>query len=168
MTDLFNSIFTPGPTPTLLVATNVSFACLQLLLAVLFIVTYSIHFFILSALCGSLWWAINWFVAELAAAKQKEDEAERLRNVRRGKERQVSPVEGSETEGETAVRGGREGSKEASKEVGKEVGKEVVGKDAEPLAVPQADTIRKRRSIAGEMSTEDEWEKVDDEAGKDR
>ncbi|KAH0542957.1 hypothetical protein FGG08_002726 [Glutinoglossum americanum] len=155
LTDLFNSIFTPGPTPTLLVATNVSFACLQFVLAVLFIATYSIHFFILSTLCGGLWWAINWFVAELAAAKQKEDEAERLRSLRKGKERQVSPVEGSETEGETAAKGGQEGGKEAIKEV-------------QPLAVPPADTMRKRRSLAGEMSTEDEWEKVDEEAGKDR
>jgi len=159
LTDLFNSIFTPGPTHTLLVATNASFACLQLLLAVLFIATYSIHFVILSVLCGGLWWAINWFVSELAAAKQKEEEAERLRSVRRGKERQISPVEGSETEGETAVRAGREGGKEVAREVSREV---------EPLAVSSVETIRKRRSLAGEMSTEDEWEKVEEEAGKDR
>ncbi|KAI9781185.1 MAG: hypothetical protein M1839_006293 [Geoglossum umbratile] len=159
LTDLFNSIFTPGPTHTLLVATNASFACLQLLLAVLFIATYSIHFIILSGLCGGLWWAINWFVAELAAAKQKEEEAERLRNVRKGKERQISPAEGSETEGETVARAGREGAREAAKAVSKEL---------EPLAVPPAETIRKRRSLAGEMSTEDEWEKVEEEAAKDR
>ncbi|KAI9770912.1 MAG: hypothetical protein M1840_002616 [Geoglossum simile] len=159
LTDLFNSIFTPGPTHTLLVATNASFACLQLLLAVLFVATYSIHFVILSVLCGGLWWAINWFVSELAAAKKKEEEAERLRNVRKGKERQISPVEGSETEGEIVVGAGREGSKAVA---------DTISKEAEPLAAQSAEAIRKRRSLAGEMSTEDEWEKVEEEAGKDR
>ena len=34
--DLWESIFTPGPTPTLLIATNASFAALQLLFFALF------------------------------------------------------------------------------------------------------------------------------------
>ena len=53
--DLWESIFTPGPTPTLLIATNASFAALQLLFFALFIGTYSIHFVILSFLTGGLW-----------------------------------------------------------------------------------------------------------------
>ncbi|PHH59475.1 hypothetical protein CDD81_3165 [Ophiocordyceps australis] len=68
LTNLFNSIFVPGPTPTLLRAANTTFAALQLVLAVLLVVTRSVHFIILSVLCAALWRAINWFAAELAAA----------------------------------------------------------------------------------------------------
>jgi hypothetical protein len=81
---LWESIFTPGPTPTLLVATNASFAALQLLLFVMLLATYSIHFVILSVLCGGLWWSINWFAAEIRAAQAKEEEAKRIREARRG------------------------------------------------------------------------------------
>ncbi|RKF79592.1 V-type ATPase assembly factor PKR1 [Golovinomyces cichoracearum] len=65
LNDLFQSIFTPGPTHTLLIATNVTFACLQVLLLLLLIATYSIHFVILSILSAGLWVAINWFANEL-------------------------------------------------------------------------------------------------------
>lgn len=81
--NLWESIFTPGPTPTLLVATNASFAALQVLLFAMLVATYSIHFFILSFLCGGLWWAINWFAAEIRAAQAKEEEAKRIREARR-------------------------------------------------------------------------------------
>ncbi|RMZ70182.1 Endoplasmic reticulum Pkr1 [Pyrenophora seminiperda CCB06] len=85
---LWESIFTAGPTPTLLVATNASFAALQLLLLVMLVATYSIHFVILSLLCGGLWWSINWFAAEIKAAQAKEEEAKRIREARRsGKDR---------------------------------------------------------------------------------
>ncbi|EDU49314.1 Pkr1 domain containing protein [Pyrenophora tritici-repentis] len=85
---LWESIFTAGPTPTLLVATNASFAALQVLLFVMLVVTYSIHFVILSVLCGGLWWSINWFAAEIKAAQAKEEEAKRIREARRsGKDR---------------------------------------------------------------------------------
>jgi hypothetical protein len=40
---LWESIFTAGPTPTLLVATNASFAALQVLLFAMLLATYSIH-----------------------------------------------------------------------------------------------------------------------------
>lgn len=82
MTKLWEAVFTPGPTPTLLLATNITFGCLQLLLAGLLAATYSIHFVILSILCGGLWWAINWFAYELQQAQQKEAEAERIRKSR--------------------------------------------------------------------------------------
>ncbi|KAF2033250.1 Pkr1-domain-containing protein [Setomelanomma holmii] len=85
--NLWLSIFTPGPTPTLLVATNASFAALQLLLFAMLLATYSIHFIILSFLCGGLWWAINWFAAEIRAAQAKEEEAKRIREARRGKDK---------------------------------------------------------------------------------
>jgi ER protein Pkr1 len=80
--DLWGSIFTPGPTPTLVVATNVTFAVLQAVLAALLLLTHSIHLAVLSALCGGLWWGINWFVAELQKAEKAEEEARRLRKRR--------------------------------------------------------------------------------------
>jgi len=86
--ELWESIFTAGPTPTLLVATNASFAALQVLLLVMLVATSSIHFVILSLLCGGLWWSINWFAAEIKAAQAKEEEAKRIREARRsGKDR---------------------------------------------------------------------------------
>lgn len=76
--DLWSSIFTEGATPTLLVATNATFAALQLLFFVLLVVTYSIHFVILSILSGALWWSINWFVAELKSVREKEEKEKKL------------------------------------------------------------------------------------------
>jgi hypothetical protein len=95
--NLWLSIFTPGPTPTLLVATNASFAALQLLLFALLIATYSVHFVILSSLCAGLWWAINWFAAEIRAAQAAEEEAKRIREARREKEKGKAGT-GSEVE----------------------------------------------------------------------
>jgi hypothetical protein len=82
--NLWGSIFTPGPTPTLLVATNVTFGALQLVLGILLATTRSIHFIVLSTLCAGLWWAINWFAAELQKAEKAEQEAGRLRKRRTG------------------------------------------------------------------------------------
>lgn len=78
-TSLLNSIFTPGPTPVLLLATNISFGGLQLVLALLLVFTRSVHFAILSLLSGGLWWAINWFAAELRAVEGVEREAKAIR-----------------------------------------------------------------------------------------
>lgn len=94
---LWESVFTPGPTPTLLVATNATFAALQLLLFALLLATYSIHFVILSGLTAGLWWAINWFAGEIRAAQAKEEEAKRIREARREKEKGKGGV-GSEGE----------------------------------------------------------------------
>ena len=97
LTDLWESIFTPGPTPTLLIATNAAFGALQLLLLTLLLTTYSIHFFILSTICGGLWWAINWFATELQAAKAQE-----AADAAKAGNRQTSPdPTGSDTETET-------------------------------------------------------------------
>ncbi|KAI4719204.1 Pkr1-domain-containing protein [Aureobasidium sp. EXF-10727] len=112
ITNLWEAVFTPGPTPTLLLATNITFAALQLVLGGLLAATYSIHFFILSVLCGGLWWAINWFAHELQQAQQKEAEAERIRKSRSGgstpKKSSSQPGdmaddEATETEVETAA-----------------------------------------------------------------
>ncbi|KAF2092797.1 Pkr1-domain-containing protein [Rhizodiscina lignyota] len=77
MKSLWDSVFTPGPTPPLLLATNASFAALQAVLFALLIATYSVHFVVLGILCGALWWAINWFVAELRAAEELKRRNER-------------------------------------------------------------------------------------------
>ncbi|KAF1818749.1 Pkr1-domain-containing protein [Dissoconium aciculare CBS 342.82] len=108
---LWSSIFTPGPTPTLLLATNLTFASLQLLLFALLLATYSIHFLILSGLCGGLWASINWFARELIAAEAKEKEAKRLRQrekerrdeARGGQEEADDEGEETETEGDGAT-----------------------------------------------------------------
>lgn len=88
--DLWESIFTPGPTPTLLIATNASFAALQLLFFALFIGTYSIHFVILSFLTGGLWYGINWFANEIRIAQKAEEEAKRIRAERRGSQKDAA------------------------------------------------------------------------------
>ena len=140
LTDLFQSIFTPGPTSTLLVATNVSFAFLQLVLLLLLIATYSIHFLILSFLSAGLWWAINWFVTELKAAQAVEDEK---------KKRMEEMQEDSETEVETVIDAG--GSTAGSMEV---------------EVLEQKGKLRDRKGgregsrSEAEASTEDEWERV--------
>lgn len=104
---LWQSIFTPGPTPTLLVATNATFAALQLLLFALLLATYSVHFVILSGLSAGLWWAINWFAGEMRAAQAKEEEAKRIREARREKEKGKagtgSEVEAMDTGDDTEV-----------------------------------------------------------------
>jgi hypothetical protein len=141
ITELFQSIFTPGPTPSLLVATNVAFACLQTVLVLLLIATYSIHFLILSFLSAGLWWAINWFVAELNAAQAAEDEKKRLLD-------ETGPGEDTETEAETVIDAGDAGTGSGSKEV------EVVARAGE---------LKDRGKSGGsksEISTEDEWERV--------
>jgi hypothetical protein len=141
ITDLFQSIFTPGPTSTLLVATNGAFACLQVVLGLLLIATYSIHFVILSFLCAGLWWAINWFVSELKSFQALEEEKKR---------RQQEQEDDSETEAETVIDTGDTGF--GSKEV------EVVEQKGE---------MKDRGGTKSEISTEDEWEKVS-ESEKDK
>ena len=100
---LWQSIFTPGPTPTLLVATNVTFAALQVVLASLLYATHSIHFLILSVLCGGLWAAINWFARELKAHQQEEEEKKRRTLAARPPPPRAPSSDDSETEVEAAT-----------------------------------------------------------------
>ncbi|KAI1749389.1 ER protein Pkr1-domain-containing protein [Xylaria castorea] len=140
---LWESIFTPGPTPSLLIATNVTFAALQLVLFALLIATYSVHFVALSLLSGGLWWAINWFATELNAAKARE-EADRARS-------EQNPARGtddSETEVETII--SKNNTKTGSTEV------EPV-EQAGDLKLRAPESSFEAKSTA---STEDEWEKV--------
>ncbi|KAK9479494.1 ER protein Pkr1-domain-containing protein [Lipomyces japonicus] len=83
--DLWDSIFTPGTTPTLVRATHYSFAALLVTLASLTIATFNKHFLILTFIAGCLWGTLTWFISELE--KVKEQLA-----------KQNAPVEGSEEE----------------------------------------------------------------------
>jgi hypothetical protein len=147
ITDLFQSIFTPGPTHTLLVATNVTFACLQIVLLLLLIGTYSIHFVILSFLSAGLWWAINWFATELKVAEQLEEEKKK-------RAQEAGSGDDTETEVETVIDT-----------------KAVVSGSKEVEILPQEGEIKDRRSLGAksETSTEDEWERVsENENEKDK
>lgn len=143
-TDLAMSIFTPGPTPTLLVATNATFAALQVVLALLLVATYSVHFVVLSFLSAGLWWSINWFAAEVRAGQAAEEE-----RLRKEKEEQGGG-EDTETEAETVIEStGPEGSKEV----------EVVEKRGELKDRREGSGVS-RSGSKSEVSTEDEWERV--------
>jgi hypothetical protein len=157
--DLWESIFTPGPTPTLLIATNVTFAALQLVLAGLLFATYSLHFVVLSVLCGGLWAAINWFARELQVHQIQEEEKER-----RAQAAAHQPVtsEDSETEveGAAASTASLRGKQPPPAKVA------VVATEAEPVEMHGE---LKHRVVSEEalsqgtkssVSTEDEWEKV--------
>jgi hypothetical protein len=184
---LWESIFTPGATPTLLVATNASFAALQLLFFALLLATYSIHFIILSFLCGGLWWSINWFAAEIRAAQAKEEEAKRIREARRGKDRGIGDDgEGMDTGDDTEVDAdvevkakagasraarpethstrGREGTPQAS---GGPATASTTGTTTR-LAPLAPDALKQRKGMGestGDLSTDSEWEKLSEDSG---
>ena len=152
LADLMSSIFTPGPTPTLIVATNVSFAGLQLVLFALLILTYSVHFVVLSFLSAGLWWAINWFVRELQAANEKEKEAKQLREMGKGREEKEDDS-GTETEGGASENLSQSLSPGRTREQTLEVNN-------------QERELRKRRSMGSAsegLSTDSEWDKVEAE-----
>jgi hypothetical protein len=177
VSDLWESIFTPGPTPTLLIATNVTFAALQLVLALLLVATQSIHFVVLSAISGGLWWAINWFARELKVHQQQEEE-----KARRAEQTPIAKSDDSETEVEgkfnvgASKRRGRSGvtivggepdditkAASASNEV------EVVQKQGELKQRVAAGDNSSSQGTKSSVSTEDEWEKVsENENEKDK
>jgi hypothetical protein len=169
--ELWNSIFTPGPTPTLLVATNAAFAALQLLLLVLLIATYSLHFLVLSVLCGGLWYSINWFATEIA----KEQQAQKAKDK---KEKSPEPDNASDTETESthpdAVAEPVVGATTASDTSQPQKYERPKDSSSGMLGSKLADSgelLRRRRSLgesSGYVSTDSEWEKVSegDEKGK--
>ena len=154
-TDLIFSIFKPGPTPSIIIATNASFAALQAVLLVLLFLTYSVHFVVLSFLCAGLWWAINWFVTELEAASQKERDTKQSREVKKGQGYDGRGVEdsGSETEGVGTQSEGR-------------VSDTMSSSKTERLLRPEdaQGALRKRLSSgeasSGDLSTDSDWDKV--------
>ncbi|KAI9376611.1 putative ER membrane protein [Aspergillus egyptiacus] len=168
--DLWSSIFVAGPTPTLLLATNVTFAALQALLFVLLVATYSIHFVVLSILSGSLWYAINWFARELKAAQsdapEKTPQPEKQPSDRKTtalidrKARGTPDGADSDTETESLI--DRKGVQTPSSPSSTTA--------STTLQVPgESSEVRKRSSVGGESSgytsTDSEWEKVDDTNG---
>ena len=155
LTDLISSIFTPGPTPSIIIATNASFALLQAVLLVLLILTYSVHFVVLSFLCAGLWWAINWFVTELEAANKKERGARQSKDTQKelGTDGRGLEESGTETEGvDDQSDGGISGS--------------VPGSQTAGLLKPEdaQNALRKRTSLgeasSGDLSTDSDWDKV--------
>ena len=151
--NLWESVFTPGPTSTLITATNAAFAALQAVLLALLIATYSVHFIILSFLCTGLWFAINWFVNELQSAKEKEARAKQLKEIGRKREEYEAEDSGEDTEEAESMHSGPVPRSQ--------------------LVPPFADdeTTKKRRSlgeVSGDMSTDSEWDKVEEEGDMDR
>lgn len=170
VTSLWESIFTPGPTPTLLVATNVTFAALQVVLAALLFATYSVHFLVLSVLCGGLWAAINWFARELTEHQRQEEEKARRAAAARPPPPPppgASSSDDNETEVEAAksstasLRRGPPGSTALGPKA------TAVSSEVEPVqtqgelklrAVPEVPSLSQGQKSG--VSTEDEWEKV--------
>ncbi|EIT73320.1 putative ER membrane protein [Aspergillus flavus] len=175
--DLWASVFTPGPTPTLLVAANATFAALQLVLFLLLLATYSIHFIVLSVLSASLWWSINWFAQELAAVQAQEAEKEKTESKELLTEEDDDDKRKSEASRKTP---GALDSTESDTETESLMERKIsaVSAAAPPSTTAAATTtatlqppeqqggIRKRLSMSGEssgyVSTDSEWEKVDD------
>lgn len=151
--ELWNSVFTPGTTPTLLVATNASFAALQFLLLILLLATYSIHFFILSALSAGLWYAINWFARELQSENAKAIAIEQRQK------REKSAEAGSDTETEGVTQPATAHATGASTSAASTFAKPVV----------LDEDLKRRRSLgdsSGYVSTDSEWEKVSEGGNK--
>jgi hypothetical protein len=164
--DLWSSVFTPGPTPTLLVATNAAFAALQLILFLLLIATHSIHFIVLSILSAGLWWSINWFAREIQEAQTRE-EAEKKKQQQHQEQgtRSLRPMGISEiTDSDTETEGPSNSKTRKSKIL--DPTSNVSRSTSTPLSPPD-ESLRKRRSVgadsSGYLSTDSEWEKVDDE-----
>lgn len=158
--DLWSSIFTPGPTPTLLIATNVTFAALQLLLFALLLATYSVHFFVLSFLSGALWWSINWFAAELSAVQAQEAQKE--------KEGEKTHADGKPRSGEaTKTPGALDTDSDTETEEQRQETPLPTTAASASLQLPEEQGVRKRHSVSGDSSgygsTDSEWEKVDDQ-----
>ena len=161
--ELWNSIFTPGPTPTLLVATNAAFAALQLLLLVLLIATYSLHFLVLSVLCGGLWYSINWFATEIS----KEQQAQKAKEK---KEKSPEPDNASDTETEAALPDAPVEPVTAKTTLTApnpnqrhERPKDSASTLLEPKLADSSEALRRRRSLgesSGYVSTDSEWEKI--------
>ncbi|KAF6840067.1 ER membrane protein [Colletotrichum plurivorum] len=170
--DLWESIFTPGPTPTLLVATNVTFAALQTILLFLLVATYSIHFVILSILSGGLWYSINWFARELRINAEQEEakaraaassETAATSGARAGTtDDSDTEVEGAPTTAPAAGRRGKISKAAATSQV--ETEEQSQAADLKRRAAA-ATTEAGAESSAAEgtqssVSTEDEWEKI--------
>ncbi|KKA26484.1 hypothetical protein TD95_004234 [Thielaviopsis punctulata] len=185
--ELWTSIFTPGPTPVLLKATNATFAALQVLLFLLYLSIHSIHLIVLSVLCGGLWWAINWFARELAIhTAQVEAEEAKKKRLEARTENPIKDVQSppSDADDDTEVDDATPEPDHAMKRSTESVIDPIAehdheediaeasvaavplepvlgGRDVEP--VQKTGELKRRAEASGMhsgMSTEDEWERV--------
>ncbi|KZL63746.1 ER membrane protein [Colletotrichum tofieldiae] len=185
VTNLWESIFVPGPTPTLVRAANATFASLQVLLAVLLLTTWSIHFVILSFLSGFLWFAINWFVNELAIHAEQEAKKARLAEASSsgigGGGGNTQGSDDSDTEVEGAVAGrvgvGKKGAAAGSSQVetpeqqqqAADLKRRAAAAAAAAAAAESGAEDATNGGTQSSVSTEDEWEKVsENENEKDK
>ncbi|KAL5358733.1 ER protein Pkr1-domain-containing protein [Aspergillus floccosus] len=155
--DLWSSIFTPGPTPTLLIATNATFAALQLLLLGLLLATYSVHFVVLSVLSAALWWSINWFAREVRHA-QEAQEAEKSKE-------QSEPL-GEEAESDTETEGVTRRDTITTAHTTNTTTTTTAA--VVNTGAARQGEARKRASVSGDNSsgygsTDSEWEKVEEQ-----
>lgn len=158
------------------------------MLALLLVFTHSVHFVILSLLSGGLWWAINWFAAEIRAVEGVEREAKAIREREEkrdegdGSER-VTPQEGKEGTDRMKVEERDPGTRRrdesgilasgsgSGNEIESGAGSEVVSSTSEVDLARGTEGVRKRRSTgdtAGDLSTDSEWDKVSEEGDMDR
>ncbi|CCE64068.1 hypothetical protein TPHA_0G02320 [Tetrapisispora phaffii CBS 4417] len=73
--ELWNSVFTPGTSPQLIIATNLSFLALIITLIWLIVQTNgNIHFIILLSIATILWITVIWFINELKSVKLMTNE----------------------------------------------------------------------------------------------
>ncbi|EGV60606.1 SMK killer toxin resistance protein [Yamadazyma tenuis] len=95
ITELWESVFTPGTTPALIKATHGSFIMLILSLCSLVFMTRSIHFVNLLVISILLYASVVWFIHELNQAKLKDNlELEKeVEEDTTSSEKEVSKVE---------------------------------------------------------------------------
>lgn len=164
--DLWSSVFTPGPTPTLLVATNATFAALQLVLFLLLVATYSIHFVVLSFLSGALWWSINWFAKEVRLEQARQEEEKRkqeaLEQETTGASKLNTSADANDSETETEIGGV---SKTRRRRVNQPDAASLSPECALQSKISGDSGSGQRKPSEGEnsgyTSTDSEWEKVD-------
>ncbi|KGQ02025.1 hypothetical protein PAAG_11201 [Paracoccidioides lutzii Pb01] len=162
--DLWSSIFVSGVTPTLLLATNATFAALQILLFALLLATFNIHFVILSILCGCLWLGINWFVKEVELSRSQAEPTNTARPQQIQKGTPSRPPGAIDTESETETESLADGEPTSTTAISSSssMGPPPARIPGTSRAPNETEDIRKRRSIhdsSGYVSTDSEWEK---------
>jgi hypothetical protein len=158
------------------VATNATFAALQVVLAALLYATHSIHFVVLSALCAGLWAAINWFARELTAHQQQEEEKKKrsAAALAASSQQPARAAASSSGESETEVEAAATTKSSTASLRPRAAGPPpaAVSTVVEPVETVQGE-LKHRAAAAEELqspsqghksgvSTEDEWEKVSD------
>jgi hypothetical protein len=159
--NLWESVFVSGATPTLLLATNVTFALLQVVLVLLLALTYSIHFAILSVICGGLWWSINWFAAEVAAVRAEEEAKAKREKEKEDAKVEAGGGESADDEGESTEveeHGGLDASRASLSLSGFEERVVSSGREEEDVTAARQRNV-KTPDLSG---TDSEWEKVED------